>query len=266
MILLINDDGIDHPGMRALYAALRAHTGEPVLAVLPSAQRSGMSHAITLDRGLSITPRLEDGFFAFAVDGTPTDCTKVGLTVLAAEPPKLVVSGINDGPNCGRSILYSGTVGAAMEAAVEGHAALAVSRDLGGQQWTDAAEYAARIAAVLLGRDEYRGHVVNLNLPATAAAAWHPPRVCPHGRAGFTERYRPRRDAKDRITWHLHGEWTALAGQGDSDAHLLAAGHPTLSVLAPDLNANQRWLEKHLAGATATRKPRAQQAPAESER
>ncbi len=266
MILLINDDGIDHPGMRALYGALRRVTGEPVLAVLPSVQRSGMSHAITLDRGLGVTPRLEDGFFAFAVDGTPTDCTKLGLFVLAPEPPKLVVSGINDGPNCGRSIHYSGTVGAAMEAAVEGFAAMAVSRDLGGQQWDDAADFAARLAQSLIGRDEYRGHVVNVNLPATAATAWQAPRICPHGRSGFTERYRPRRDAKGRHTWHLHGEWTATAGTGDTDAHLLSAGHPTLTVLAPDLNANQRWLEKHLAGATQKTRPRATTSPMESER
>ena len=62
MILLVNDDGIDAPGLRALYHALRKKTKRPVLAVAPSTERSGQSHAITIDRGLVVTPRSEDGF------------------------------------------------------------------------------------------------------------------------------------------------------------------------------------------------------------
>jgi len=246
MILLINDDGIDHPGLRALYAALRARTGRPVLAVVPSQQRSGQSHAITLDRGLTVSPRHEEGFFAFSVDGTPTDCVKLGITVLCPQPPRLVVSGINDGPNVGRSIFYSGTVGAALEGAVEGFPGLAVNRDLGGTSFADAADYAAALAGRLYDRAEFRGSVVNLNLPATAASAWKTSRIATHGHAGFRERYRPVRDAKDRVTWHLNGTWNAAPEDGESDAHLLSAGHPTLTVLTPDLNGDQGPLERLL--------------------
>ncbi len=246
MILLVNDDGIDHPGVRAMYAALRARTRMPVLAVVPSQQRSGLSHAITLDRGLTVTPRVEDTFFAFAIDGTPCDCVKLALSTLCPETPKLVVSGINDGPNVGRSLFYSGTVGAAMEAAIEGHVGLAVNRDHGSGSFTDAAAAAAEVAVSLVDRSEFRGQVVNLNYPSGPAPSWRPLKILAHGRSGFAESYRPLRDQRDHISWHLHGEWAAAPGEGDSDAHFLRSGHPTATVLQPDWNADQRQLEKLL--------------------
>jgi 5'-nucleotidase len=244
MILLVNDDGIDAPGLRALYAALRKRVGRPVLAVAPLHERSGQAHAITLDRGLAVVARHEPGFFGFTVDGTPTDCLKLALTTLMPEPPELVVSGVNDGPNVGRSIFYSGTLGAAIEAAVEGHAALAVSRVRGEGGFADAAECAAGWAARMLGRGDFRRQVVNLNLPATPMAQWRETRIAAHGHAGFHETYRPQRDAKDRVVWKLHGRWTAKAGADHSDASLLTAGHPVLTLLRPDLNAPERPLRR----------------------
>ena len=99
-----------------------------------------------------------DDFFGFSVDGTPTDCLKLALKVLAQEDPKFVISGINDGPNVGRSLFYSGTVGAAMEAAVEGHCALAVSLDRGPESdWQAAADFACSIADSLRGKTSLRG-------------------------------------------------------------------------------------------------------------
>ncbi len=244
MILLINDDGIAAPGLRALYRALRRHCRQPVLAVAPTSQRSGQAHAITLDRGLAVAPRHEDGFFGFAVDGTPTDCVKLALSVLCHEEPELVVSGINDGPNVGRSLFYSGTVGAALEAAVLGFPALAVSRGKGGEGFEDAAEFAAGWAKRMLGKTAFRGQVLNLNLPASPASTWREQRVIDHGHSGFRETYQPARDNKERITWRLHGEWVGEHAGDACDASLLSAGHPVLTVLAPFLNASRHALEK----------------------
>lgn len=253
MILLINDDGIDAPGMRAMYAALRAETRQPVLAVAPLQERSGQAHAITLNRGLSVAARHEDGFFGFCIDGTPADCVKLALTTLCQEPPELVVSGVNDGPNVGRSIFYSGTVGAALEAAVEGRAALAVSRHRGAGGFADAAAFAARWAARILGRPEFVGHVLNINVPAAAAAQWRETRVSAHGRSGFREGYKPTREAKDRVAWRLNGEWAAEAGTAD-DAELLTAGHAVLTLLRPDVNAPDKALRR-LAATPSTPTP-----------
>ena len=238
MILLINDDGIAAPGLRALYRALRRQCNRPVLAVAPASERSGQSHAITLDRHLMVTPRLEDGFFGFAIDGTPTDCTKLALNILCHEEPELVVSGINDGPNVGRSLFYSGTVGAALEAAVMGLPAVAVSRNKGGEGFEDAAEFAVSWIKRLLGKSGMRGHVLNINLPAGPASTWNAPRHALHGHSGYREVYQPVRDNKDRIGWRLHGDWVASAGEDATDAALLSGGHPVLTMLAPSLNAS----------------------------
>ena len=244
MILLLNDDGIDAPGMRALYRALRRDTGQPVLAVAPLQERSGQGHAITLNRGLTVSSRAEDGFFGFNIDGTPTDCAKLALANLCGERPALVVSGVNDGPNVGRSIFYSGTVGAAMEAAIEGCAAMAVSRQRGPGEFEDAANFAASWAVKLCGRAEFIGQVVNINVPGIPASQWREPRMAQHGRSGFKEGYRPLREGNDRITWRLHGEWNTDEAKEDSDASLLSAGHPVLTMLRPDVNAPDRSLRK----------------------
>jgi 5'-nucleotidase len=216
------------------------------LAVAPSSERSGQSHAITIDRGLVVTPRTEDNFFGFAIDGTPTDCAKLALAVLCHEEPELIVSGINDGPNVGRSLFYSGTVGAALEAAVLGHPALAVSRNKGGLNFDDAADYAAKWAAKLLGIKELRGQVVNLNLPASTMSAWKEPRLALHGHSGFRETYQVQRDSKDRMVWRLHGEWIARPDGEISDATLLSAGHPVFTHLRPDLNGGESPLTQAL--------------------
>lgn len=233
MILLVNDDGIASPGLRALYHALRSVTRLAVLVVAPASERSGLSHAITIDRGLAAAPRLEDGFFGFAVDGTPADCTKLALDRICPETPRLVVSGINDGPNAGRSIFYSGTLGAALEAAVMGVPALAVSRMKGWTSAEDGAGFAARWAARMLHSPGFAGCVANLNLPAGPAKQWREPRATAHGLGGFRERYRPVREG-GRTVWRLHGTWEPA--EEDDDVALLNAGHPVATLLRPDLN------------------------------
>jgi 5'-nucleotidase len=244
VILLVNDDGVEHPGLRALHRALRARLKQPVLAVVPAQQRSGMSHAITLDRALPVTTRHDDDFFAFVVDGTPTDCVKLGLTTIIPERPSLVVSGINDGSNCGRSLFYSGTVGAALEAAIEGHIALAVNRDHGSGGFTAAANLASEVASWLVARPEYRGKVVNLNIPAGEPDRWQPLAITGHGHSGFRETYKPVRENRDQLGWRLHGDWVAAPDDGESDAHLLTRGHPVLTLLRPDLNDDQESLRR----------------------
>lgn len=240
MIVLVNDDGIDAAGMKPLYRALREQLKQPVLAVAPTVQRSGHGHAITLDRGLAIQHQCDEHFFGFAVDGTPTDCLKIALKVIAPMPVKLVVSGINDGPNVGRSLFYSGTVGAAMEAAVEGYAAIAVSLDRSEKSdWQAAAEWAAQLAHSCYGKRDLRGKVVNANIPAMPRASWKETKIVPHGLSGFEEQYVPRQRRGNELVWHLSGKRIELENEGETDAHALRAGHPTITMLAPDHNVHE---------------------------
>ena len=121
-VLLSNDDGVHSAGLAALAAAFG---DDEVWIVAPDREQSASSHAISLHRPLRLT---EVGPRRWAVDGTPTDAVYMGLNhVLKGARPDVVVSGVNHGPNLANDVLYSGTVAAAMEAALLGVHAIAVS-------------------------------------------------------------------------------------------------------------------------------------------
>ncbi len=119
---------IEHPALRALYAALR-EAGHTVYVVAPMTQQSGVGHSLTVFEPVRATVIEEPGFTGTGVFGTPTDCVKLALGRLLPQRPDLVMSGINAGANVGPDILYSGTVGAATEAAHEELPSMAVSHD-----------------------------------------------------------------------------------------------------------------------------------------
>ncbi|MDR1965942.1 MAG: 5'/3'-nucleotidase SurE [Synergistaceae bacterium] len=128
-ILLTNDDGVVSQGIQIISRIL-AEKGWLSAVVAPDRERSGMGHAITVDRPLRVRP-LDPGMFApgvsaYSCDGTPTDCVAIGLDALFPGAD-FVVSGINQGPNLSDDVTYSGTVGAAMEGLVMGRQAVAVS-------------------------------------------------------------------------------------------------------------------------------------------
>ncbi len=236
MILWVNDDGMDAPGMRSLSQALRKRCHMPVIALAPSSQHSGQSHAITLDRALNVSIVHDGDFFGFTIDGTPCDCIKLGIKVLCSEEPKLIVSGVNNGPNVGRSIFYSGTVGAALEAAIEGFPAIAISQDLQHDHFDDSAAFAAELAYACLRQNELHGHVLNINTPAAPRQEWQEPEFCHHGLSGFEEQYQAIHEAGDRISWRLSGSRIEHSHEDRTDAHALRDGHPTLTLLTPDFN------------------------------
>ncbi|MFM7339721.1 MAG: 5'/3'-nucleotidase SurE, partial [Bacteroidota bacterium] len=125
-ILITNDDGIDSPGILALASALKEIGSVTVIA--PDRQQSAVGHALTVSAPLRAVPFHRDGgLFGFAVNGTPADCVKLGVSTLLDQKPDLVVSGINHGANTSVNVMYSGTVSAATEAMMIGLPALAVS-------------------------------------------------------------------------------------------------------------------------------------------
>lgn len=159
-ILLINDDGYSAPGLKALAKALSGFA--QVTVVAPSLEQSAKSHAITLHTPMRIH---EHGPGWFHVDGTPSDCAFIGINhILRDTPPDLVCSGINHGPNVGSDVLYSGTVAAAMEAALLGRHAIAFSLAQG-NAFDAAARLAARIARAMAERPLSADVVLNVNFP-----------------------------------------------------------------------------------------------------
>ena len=164
-ILIAIDDGIFAPGIRALSKAAEA-SGHRVTVFAPEEQRSAASHAITLNRALHAR-RVDYGEMrAFSVDGTPADCVRLGLYLLRDDPPDCVLTGVNNGANRGAAILYSGTVGAAMEGSLCGVPGVAVSLcshlDRG---YAPAARLGVKTAEWAVEHPLPRGEIYSLNVP-----------------------------------------------------------------------------------------------------
>ena len=163
-ILITNDDGIQSEGIRRL-AGMAAQLGE-VWVVAPVTQCSAMSHRITI-RDALIAERVDfpGPATAFSLSGTPADCVKVALSYLMkGNRPDVVFSGVNHGYNAGYDIAYSGTVGAAMEAMMQGVPAIAFSGEAVDCHEVED-QYMAEIARELLGMEAPEGGIWNVNFP-----------------------------------------------------------------------------------------------------
>jgi len=164
-ILLTNDDGIDAPGIAVLRRALDG-LGD-VTTVAPDRNTSAVARGITIHRPLALAAHpFGDGWDGLACDGTPSDCVRVALLGLACPRPDLVVAGVNAGGNMGADVTYSGTVGAAFEAALRGHPAVAFSVEEREPGWLDEAEPVLRtMVEHVIERGLPRHSILNVNLP-----------------------------------------------------------------------------------------------------
>ena len=159
---MTNDDGIDAPGLAALIGCVR-HLGD-VVTVAPSRAQSGVAHRVTTRDPIRIH-RLEPD--RHSVDGTPADCARIALKVIAPDADWLL-SGINAGANLGSDVYNSGTVAAAREAAILGYRAIAVSQYIAKDQqvdWSITANSSRPVLEMLLAKDLARGYFWNVNLP-----------------------------------------------------------------------------------------------------
>ncbi len=164
MILITNDDGVFSPGIQVL--AKRLRDIDDVVIVAPDRERSAAGHSMTLHRPLLIE---EVRPSVYSVNGTPTDCVNIAVKGLLKETPRLVVSGINKGPNLGDDITYSGTVAGAMESILLNIPAFAISLNSRGDfRFAEAAEVAAGIAGQVMETGLPAGTLLNVNVPNVA--------------------------------------------------------------------------------------------------
>jgi 5'-nucleotidase len=166
--LITNDDGVHAPGILALTNAIRELGDVEVIG--PASNQSAGGHKKTLYQDIPVSETLlDDGTPALAVTGSPADCIALAALGLVHWPVRMVVSGINRGPNMGQDITYSGTVTAALEASIHGVPALAVSLDQRDADTVEDYAVAARIAATvvrhLLEKDLPPLTILNLNVP-----------------------------------------------------------------------------------------------------
>jgi len=161
-IILTNDDGIDAPGLAALVRSAR-ELGD-VAIVAPQKAQSGIAHRVTTRDPIRIHQLEAD---RHSVDGTPADCARIALKVVAPDAEWLI-SGINAGANLGSDVYNSGTVAAAREAAILGCRAIAVSQYIAKDQqvdWSITADHARPVLQLLFKRDLAPGYFWNVNLP-----------------------------------------------------------------------------------------------------
>lgn len=232
-ILLTNDDGIYAAGLQELRRAC-AELG-PVAVVAPDGERSAFGHAITMAKPLRAAEVVRGGVhYGTAVSGTPADCVKLALHTLLPSHPRLVVSGINHGPNTGTNVIYSGTASAAREASIFNLPGLAVSLKSyePDADFTVAAAYAGHFARLILERGLPEGVMLNLNVPYHRDQKIKGVRVTRLARYRYRDRYEKRQDPRGRSYYWLAGEDAEVLNPApDVDAIALDEGYVSLTPL-----------------------------------
>ncbi len=221
LILVSNDDGITANGIKVLVEAMTA-LGE-VIVVAPDSPQSGMGHAITIGQPLRLfaTDIFKDkGIEAYKCSGTPADCIKLAKHhVLKGRTPDLVVSGINHGSNLAVSVLYSGTMSAAMEGAIEGYPSIGYSlADFShNADFTHTIEYVQKIASEVLTKGMNKGVALNVNFPPKRDENIKGIKVCRQAKAHWEEEFDQRRDPYGRTYFWLAGNFVNNDKGEDTD-------------------------------------------------
>lgn len=232
---MTNDDGIFAEGLAVLRDALAA-VGD-VTMVAPERPRSASGHAITLHKPLRIeTVRIPWGGEGYAINGTPSDCVVLGLFAIMDGLCDVVVSGINLGPNLGEDLTYSGTVSAAMEGAICGKPAIAVSvADYERPDYRPAAQFTARLVEQVLRESLPPDTLLNVNVPNLPAEEILGVEITRQGKRRYEGRVERRQDPRGRDYYWLGGEIIEDAAGAGSDGEAVMQGKISITPLHLDL-------------------------------
>lgn len=244
-ILITNDDGIDAPGLKVLDAIAHEIAGPKgeVWTVAPAFEQSGVGHCINYTKPTMLS---QLGARRFAAEGSPADCVLAGVHDILPEPPDLVLSGVNRGNNSAENTLYSGTIGAAIEAALQDLPAIALSQYYGpannglDDPFEAAAGHGAQVVRAILsagfeGTSAYK-LFYNVNFPPVPAADVKGMRAAPQGRRpgvyfGTQQFTSP---AGRRYLWIKGGD-QRIPTQADADAALNLDGYISVTPMRADL-------------------------------
>ncbi len=247
--MVTNDDGIEARGIRELVRAASVH-GD-VIVVAPNKGYSGQSHSITVMAPLTADRRsdVEGAAEAYAVGGSPVDCIKLGVYALASRRPDLVLSGINHGSNASASVHYSGTLGAAREAAMLGIKSIGFSLcDYeANADFTQTKALAERLIGRILQAEGDAGIYYNVNVPKGAEVKGL--KVCRVALGKWYEKPTKFTDPFGRDYYWLDGTYANIDSNGDTDDACLAQGYATISACKLDVTDYDRLrsLETDLA-------------------
>lgn len=239
-ILITNDDGITANGIRVLIQEM-SKLGD-VYVVAPDKPQSGKGHAITIDDILELKPqKVGDGALVeFACTGTPADCVKLAINEVLVEKPDLCVSGINHGSNSSISVIYSGTMSAAIEAGIEGIPSIGFSLcDYSKDANFEATKpYISKIASLVLINGLPDGIVLNVNFPKYIEEPYKGIKVCRQARANWKEKFDKRVNPIGKEYFWLGGEFENLDDGEDTDEFWLSNNYVSLVPIQFDLTAH----------------------------
>lgn len=240
LILVSNDDGISSKGIRTLITIMKK-LGE-VVVVAPDSPQSGMGHAITIGNTLRLeeTDLFED-VKAYRCSGTPADCVKLAKHfVLKDRKPDLVVSGINHGSNTSISVLYSGTMSAAIEGAIEGMPSIGFSLCDYSEDadFEHTHQYIYDIAKQVLEKGMLKGVALNVNFPPKRNQAIKGIKICRQARAKWQEEFDQRYDPNGRRYFWMAGNFVNFDKGEDNDEWAIANNYVSVVPCQFDMTAH----------------------------
>jgi 5'-nucleotidase len=240
LILVTNDDGITAKGIASLVEAVRDF-GQ-ILVVAPDSPQSGMGHAISVHSILRLQEyKGFDGIQAFSSTGTPVDCVKLAIyEVLKGRKPDYLVSGINHGNNISTNVLYSGTMSAAVEGALENIPSLGFSLD----NFSSDADFSVSKAVVktmmqAVMNNEFPRHIcLNVNIPKLKIEDFKGIKICRQAHAYWKDRFEKRLDQFGKPYYWLTGEFESFDGGQDTDVYALQHGYASVVPVQFDMTAH----------------------------
>lgn len=236
VILITNDDGITAPGIAALVEVASAFGR--VVVVAPDKPQSGMGHAITIGVPLRLSPvHIFPGVEAWQCSGTPVDCVKLAVDKVLHRKPDLCLSGINHGPNHSINVIYSGTMSAAMEAAIEDIPSVGFSlADFSVEaDFTAAKRYVGLIVEKMLKGLPGKYFLLNVNIPAVSAELIRGIRICRQANAKYQEDFTERKDPNGRKYFWLTGAFVNFDKGRDTDVWALQHNYVSVVPVQFDL-------------------------------
>ena len=238
-IVLTNDDGLLSPSLLPLWEELKEL--EEIVIVVPSQERSASSHAVTLHQPLVARETFLGGKVkAFAVDGTPADCVMLSARALLKDI-KLVISGINIGPNLGWDIFYSGTVGAAREGAMQGISSCSISLDCeGGGKYLETAIFIAKkITSFLLQNPLPPNIFLNVNVPDMKREDLRGVELTRLGKRTYPSPIRKIYEEGKKFVYWIGGETPVDELEEGTDVYAVAQGKVSITPLGLDLTSEE---------------------------
>ena len=240
LILVSNDDGITSKGIRTLVNVMKK-LGD-VLVVAPDSPQSGMGHAITVGETLRLTESfIFEGVKAYECSGTPADCVKMARHFVLKDQvqPDVVVSGVNHGSNTSISVLYSGTMSAAIEGAIEGTPAIGFSLcDFSHDaEFSHIEEYIYKITKQVLDKGLQKGVALNVNFPPKRTESLKGIRICRQANAKWVEEFLERIDPNGRKYYWMTGNFVNFDKGEDNDEWAIANNYVSVVPCQFDLTA-----------------------------